>query len=193
MIFTQLFYIKKQTKQTNKQTKSNTITFQYYSNRNGTSWLSIQKWSSGGVRGRSPRKLMEFIHIQCSSTLKMTRCSMFWLCFILHDVKYKLMQYDSISILLKKKWYFMVFYPQMWRLHLPDLSLLSCLPNTIEAKVGFQSLLTSNTILVIGYFLLLFNFCCILCIPLELKFVKWSNLISPIIESNLHLAQLSIK
>ena len=46
----------------------------------------------------------------------------------------------------------MVFYPQMWRFYLSDLSLLSCLPYTHEAKVRFQSLLTSNTILVNRYF-----------------------------------------
>ena len=56
----------------NKKTNPNTITFQYYSNRNGTSWLSIQKWSTGGV---------EFMQIQ----LQITRCSMFFLCFILND------------------------------------------------------------------------------------------------------------
>ena len=34
-----------------------------------------------GVQGAKPRKLViEFIHLQCSSTLKMTRFSMFCLC-----------------------------------------------------------------------------------------------------------------
>ena len=50
-------------------------------------FLSKNEVMVGVGGGRSPRKLMEFIHLQCSSTLKMTRCSTFCLCFILHDVK----------------------------------------------------------------------------------------------------------
>ena len=55
-----------------------------------------------GVRGAKPPEANGFMYLQCSSTLKMTRCSIFCLCFILHDIlKCKLMQYDSISLLLK--------------------------------------------------------------------------------------------
>ena len=54
-----------------------------------------------GVQGRSPWKLVEFMYLQCSSTLKVTSCSLFYPCFQLHDVKCKLMQYDNISLLIK--------------------------------------------------------------------------------------------
>ena len=37
---------------------------------------------------------MEFMHLQCSSTFKMTRCSMFCLSFILNDVKLLLYSVD---------------------------------------------------------------------------------------------------
>ena len=144
MIFTPWFYMQKHKKRKKKQYDNISILLKTEMELRG--FLSKNEVLVG-VRGRSPRKLMEFMHLQCSSMLKMTQCSMFCLCFILHNVKCKLMQYDSISLLLKQKWYFMVFYPQMWRFSLPDLSLLRCLPYTHEAKVRLQPLLTSNTIL----------------------------------------------
>ena len=68
---------KKNTKKKKKNTKkkSNTITFQYTQIEMEFRGFLSKSEVMVGVFGRSPRKLMEFMHLQCSSTLKMTRCS----------------------------------------------------------------------------------------------------------------------
>ena len=119
-----------------------------------------------GFRGRSPRKLMAFIHLQCSSTLKMTRFSMFWPCLysmILHANWCNMIAFQYYSNRNDTSW-FSIHKCGVY-ICLIDL----CLPYTHEAKVRFKSLLTSNTVLV--NVLLLFNFCCILWIP-EIKIRK---------------------
>ena len=115
-----------------------------------------------GSRGRSPWKLMEVIHLQCSSTLKMTRFSMFCsylYSMMLHANGCNTIAFQYYSNRNDNSWF--SIHKCGVNICLIDL----CFPSTHEAKVSFQSMLTLNTVLV--NFLMLFNFCCILWILLN--------------------------